>query len=510
MHFAFLPIKNVVLINKLKIFCFFNRDVSSNSYTIICCLRGKDDMRTLVLRQIRIFITFIFVLVGSTTWFMGTVNAREEEYDNESQLILLENNEQISEVENYVRELDPKAEIKEIKDINLLKIKASSYQKKELIEMTLSHELGLTSENIGEEQKVYLNDGVLDSISFSQSRVGTNLDYLRQAQWDVLEVTNQGQSYNLQTGNHDISIGLIDSGVDFEHPDLAQNILSPGKSFVPGIFNTQDVLGHGTMVAGSVASNGVLQGVGPNIGIIPYKVFHDGGAESYWIIEAIVQAVNDRVDVINLSLGTYKAPKNKDDKVIIKAYEKAIKFARKQGVFVVASAGSDGYNIDKPFKIDEDGQEVIHLPGGMKDVFTVASTTKERTLSSLSNYGKKADMGAPGGDFGVDFKENQIFDINSMILTIVPTHLKQSPIATYFGLPIGYDYSGGSSLAAPKVAATAALIIAEYEELNGEKPSINKIEEYLIKGATNRENKVQKEQFRFGILNTYNSLELVR
>lgn len=472
--------------------------------------KGMLKMKKFMLSSFKFIIVLLLVIGGNSTLPINSADAQEST-SKEALLMMTDNLGNVSNLKEDLQELDPDAQFEEIKEINLLKIKASSPGSKRAIQDFIKNKLDISTDDIGDEQEIQLQSNNARTLLSSNTLTteGSTSPFLRSAQWDVDHVTLQGESYNLQTGNHDVTIGLIDSGIDFNHPDLVKNIVNSGKSFVPGISNTQDVLGHGTMVAGSIAANGTQQGVGPDLGLIPYKVFHDGSAESAWIIEAIVQAANDGVDVINLSLGTYKSPKDKEDKIVIKAYKKAVKYAKKKGVFVVASAGSSGYDISKPFNQDEENQDVIHLPGGMKDVFTVAATTNENTLASYSNFGQNVDMGAPGGDYGINFKDDQVFNIGSMVLTTYPMGLPQSPFATYFGIPEGYDYSAGSSLASPKVAATAGLVIAEYEDINGEKPKPKEVEKFLVRGASN-EFKSQKDQFQHGIINAYGSLELLQ
>ncbi len=466
-------------------------------------------MKKFMPNYLKLFIITFLLFGGTAFWNLDDIKANSTESNTEL-LVTVENEKQLQRIKSFLNSFDPNANVEGIEEINLLKVEASSLNQKAVLKKHLQDKFSLDNEAIGNEQDVYLEDANNQTLSSTQ-KAGTNsLSYLRTAQWDINNVTNQGKSYELQKGNHSIKIGLIDSGIDFNHPDLSKNILDEGQSFVPGVDDTQDILGHGTMVAGSIAANGVQLGVGPDLGLVPYKVFHDGSAESFWIIEAIIQAVEDEVDVINLSLGTYKSSKSKEDKVVIKAYEKAVKYAKKNGVLVVASAGSNGYDISKPFDQDEESLNQIHLPGGMKHVLTVAATTKENTLASYSNYGKNVDLGAPGGDYGPNFTENQVFDIGSMVLTTYPMDVQQSLFAVYMGLPKGYDFSAGSSLAAPKVAATAGLIIAEYEELHGKKPKINKIEKFLLKGAIPDKEAKKNHQFRNGIVNAYQSLQLLQ
>ena len=53
--------------------------------------------------------------------------------------------------------------------------------------------------------------------------------------WDINKVTSNGESYSIQEGNHQVKIGIVDSGIDVNHPDLKENIIGPGKSLVPGV-----------------------------------------------------------------------------------------------------------------------------------------------------------------------------------------------------------------------------------------------------------------------------------
>ncbi|KXZ16854.1 hypothetical protein AXI59_18300 [Bacillus nakamurai] len=240
------------------------------------------------------------------------------------------------------------------------------------------------------------------------------------------------------------------------------------------------------MVAGVIASNGDLLGVGPELGIVPYKVFQENSAESSWIIDAIIQAAKDNLDVINLSLSTYLSKSDKNDRVLIKAFQNALLFAKQKGSIVVASAGNDSLNLINSRTIATQRGDLndyqYHFPGGNKDVITVSATTKEKNLASYSNYGK-ISFSAPGGDYGPYFNDLKEFDISSWIVVNSPTNLPQTTLSKNLGLPKGYELDVGSSLAAPKVSALTALLIAEYEEKHNKKPSRSLLINLLKKGA---------------------------
>ncbi|MGE7635979.1 S8 family serine peptidase [Bacillus paramycoides] len=333
--------------------------------------------------------------------------------------------------------------------------------------------------------------------------------------WDINKVTENGESYKIEEGNHEVKVAVIDSGLDFNHPDLKGNIIEKGKSFLSGITDTQDNLGHGTMVAGTIAANGKMKGIAPKVGIVPYKVFDKAGADSFDVIRAIIQAAQDNMDVINLSLGTYKSVKNKEERATYTSYIRAIDYAKRKGSVVVASSGTEenGFDISDPVALakqrgfDQDAQ--YHIPGGLSNVITVSSSNKDDVLAVNSNYGSNITIGAPGGDFGPLWISEGKADVRYMTMTTYPTNLPQSIVSQYVGFEKGYELMVGTSLAAPKVSATAALIIAEYKERYGVKPSPAQVEHILYTGAELSTVVSRPNHFGHGIVNAKKSLDIV-
>lgn len=343
-----------------------------------------------------------------------------------------------------------------------------------------------------------------------EEKTGSRYDSWR---WDINRVTNNGASDGIEKGNHTVKVAVVDSGIDFNHPDLASNIVGAGKSFVPGITTTQDYLGHGTMVAGVIAANGNLQGIAPNVGLVPYKVFHTDAADSMWIIEAIVEAAKDDMDVINLSLGTYKSLKKKEDQAVIEAYRRAVKYATKEGSIIIASAGTDGYDMSNPKDLAEQlgapDDVQIHLPGGgLSEVVTVSATNKLDQLSFYSNFGPQVTIAAPAGDYGENYETSGQMKLDAMTITTYPLNIPQSELSQYAGFEHGYEFMIGTSLAAPKVSAVAALIIAEYQEKHNKKPTVNQVKKYLYEGASKVS--APKHEVGVGIVNAYGSLKAIK
>ncbi|HJL67233.1 MAG TPA: S8 family serine peptidase, partial [Nitrosopumilus sp.] len=156
-----------------------------------------------------------------------------------------------------------------------------------------------------------------------------------------------------------IKIAVIDTGVDFTHPDLLgwgeEGKVIGGFNFVEENEPPTDTNGHGTQVAGVIAADGGKKGVAPKAKILAYKVSEDGeGVSSELIIRAIDKAIEDGADIINISLG-----ENKIDSKI----DHAVNHALENGVFVVTAAGNDGPDF-----------KTIGSPGSNHNSITVGAT----------------------------------------------------------------------------------------------------------------------------------------
>lgn len=334
--------------------------------------------------------------------------------------------------------------------------------------------------------------------------------------WDIDKITNNRKSYKIQQGNHTVKVAIIDSGIDENHPDLKNNIIS-NKSFIPKNNSLEDTFGHGTMVAGEIAANGNVKGVAPRIGIASYKVFDGTNCESIWVINAIIEAANDGMDVINLSLGTYKSILDKKDIYILLAYKKAIEYAQSKNCIVITASGTrlKGVDISNPFKLSKNlgnkNDLKIYLPGGLPNVITVSATNKNDELAYYSNYGNTVQIAAPAGDYGPNYQTQKITNFKYMTLVTYPTGLPQSQLSLSMGFKKGYEFiEGGTSIAAAKVSAAAALLIAQYNETYGFKPSRLKVEKLLYDGVTPAVKRDTEIYFGKGILNVENSLNLIK
>lgn len=228
-------------------------------------------------------------------------------------------------------------------------------------------------------------------------------------QWGLPKI-KADKAWDISIGNNSVIVAVVDTGVDSDHPDLANNIIS-GYNVIDGTIKAEDDQGHGTHVAGIAAgvinnSKGIT-GVSGKSKIMPVKVLDSQG--SGWtsdIAEGIIWAADHGARVINLSLG---GPSY--DRVL----EEAINYAYGKGSLVVAAAGNS--NTSDP-----------SYPAAYNNVVAVSAIDSGSNRASFSNYGTYVDITAPG-------------------VNIYST--------TYDG---AYGYKSGTSMACPFIAGAAALI----------------------------------------------------
>jgi len=177
-----------------------------------------------------------------------------------------------------------------------------------------------------------------------------------------------GTSISYQNGydGSGIVVSIIDTGIDLNHPDLEGQIIG-GYDFVDNDEIPEDTNGHGTQVAGIIASNGNLKGIAPNSKILMYKVSEDGeSVPSHLIIKAIEKSIEDNADIINISLGINQT-NTKIDQVVNKAV--------KNNIFVVTAAGNFGPEFG-----------TIGSPGINPNAITVGATFNNVTSSLVSTF----------------------------------------------------------------------------------------------------------------------------
>ncbi len=221
------------------------------------------------------------------------------------------------------------------------------------------------------------------------------------------------QSY---TKGSTISVGVIDTGIDYTHPDLSLNYKG-GYNFVNKTTNPMDDNGHGTHVSGTIAALnndiGVI-GVAPETNLYSIKVL-DANGSGYMsdVIAGIQWSVDNGMKIVNMSLGS---------SVSSRSLKNACDTAYNSGLLIIASAGNSGNSAGK-------GNNV-NYPARYDSVIAVAATDINNTRAWFSSTGPAVELSAPG-------------------------------VNIYSTLKGGtYGYLSGTSMAAPHVTGVAALIMS--------------------------------------------------
>lgn len=434
-----------------------------------------------------IVVSMIFVIFSPAK----LINAEEEE---NYYTVLLEEHEEWEKARKIIQENNIEI-VYSVEEINVFQVKATQEK---------MNRIGYKS-----FINTYNESLRFSNVSNKENKIETlENPMLWENQWDMKKVTNDGKSYDVFSGSKNVTVGIIDSGIDSNHPDLKGNVVPGSKNLVPNggfrgkeksetgdINYFEDKTGHGTFTAGQIAANGNIKGIAPNIGIKSYRVFGEGLGESIWIIKGIIQAAKDDVDVINLSLGQYlvdgkvflNSSESKKDLAEIKAYKRAIKYARNEGSVVVAAAGNDSLNVSDSRQMNEIYKKknilhevsytgkVLDVPAALPNVVTVSSVGLESELSVFSNYGEGfIDIAAPGGDLKL-FNQLGIEQYYSS-----GAFKKEQIVGTAPGG--GYSFSVGNSVAAPKVSGALALIIDKKNYKNQPNKSTNFLYQHGVNG----------------------------
>ncbi|MCX4822165.1 S8 family serine peptidase [Streptomyces sp. NBC_01142] len=307
----------------------------------------------------------------------------------------------------------------------------------------------------------------------ASAQADSDQDPLEPLQWD-LPAIKADKAHERSLGSKKVTVAVIDTGVDDTHPDLAPNFdRKASVSCVGGAPNTTDGAwrpgpgesDHGTHVAGTIAAakNGVgVTGVAPGVKVSGIKVSQpDGFFYTEAVVCGFIWAAEHGVDVTNNSYYTdpwlFNCKNDADQKALIDAHARAIRYAERKGAVNVAAAGNSRMDLAADELTDTTSpndttpaervinpRECLDIPTQIPGVVTVSALGAKGLKSSYSNYGHGVvDISAPGGD-STAFQKPDAPATDGRILSTLPGG--------------GYGYKAGTSMASPHVAGVAALI----------------------------------------------------
>ena len=245
-----------------------------------------------------------------------------------------------------------------------------------------------------------------------------------------------------------VRVGIIDTGIDYNHPDLTGNIKG-GINTIDGFSPQQfmDDYGHGTHIAGIIGATGRnarFIGINPYVDFYTVKAFDRKGKGNLSdIIEGLDWLYSNQVEIINMSFSTMETNNT---------FRRAIRYLDERGVILVAAAGNDG------------GSDSVNYPGRFPEVIAVSATDRLDRIASFSSTGPEVNFCAPGVEI---------------------------PSAW---LNKGYELKSGTSFAAPHISGIATDLLNYYGYM-----SPTKVKEMMASGAV-KISHLAKEQQGLGIV----------
>jgi thermitase len=300
--------------------------------------------------------------------------------------------------------------------------------------------------------------GSEDFVRYVEPRVRFDADLVpndpyESLQWGLEKIDAQS-AWNVTTGDSDVVVAVVDTGVDYEHPDLDGNYVALGYDWVNYDADPMDDNGHGSHCAGIIAAE-LDNGVGV-AGVAQVRIIAEKGLGEYgwgWsddLASAISHAVDQGAGIISCSWGSGESSELIHD---------AVRYAYESGVLVVASAGNNGWQLK-------------NYPACYEEVVAVAATDRDDKPSSFSNYGDWVEVSAPG----------------SYIFSTMPNS--------------AYVYLSGTSMSAPCVAGVAALVWSRFPDM-----TVDQVRQQLLKTSDDLGDPGFDVRYGYGRVNASRAVE---
>ncbi|WP_053227847.1 S8 family peptidase [Solirubrobacter soli] len=284
------------------------------------------------------------------------------------------------------------------------------------------------------------------------------------------------------TGRPEITVAVLDTGVDVRHPELAKAVV-PGHDFVDildgaGTFlgdfldadtDPEDPVGHGTHVSGIIAGAGerMPTGVAPGCRLLPVRVLgamrQGGRPVGAGLVDNINTGLKWAIDqgahVINMSFGLPRTGSGLP-------HAEVVEYGLRRGVVMVAAAGNDGH-------------EKLYYPGSLPGVIAVGASDPQDAVAAFSTYGPQVLLTAPGTDIYSSFPD------------------------------AGYAFASGTSQAAPFVTGAAALLQSAALEHGRRRLGVGDLRRLLVATADRTDAAFRTVRGGHGRVNVADALRLL-
>ncbi|MFN8051115.1 MAG: S8 family serine peptidase [Acidimicrobiales bacterium] len=361
---------------------------------------------------------------------------------------------------------------------------------------------------------------------------------------------NVFEAQAIDQGSKNVRVGIIDTGVDGTHPDIAPNFDNKlSRNFTVDIPDIDgacaddpdgsctdaanvDEDGHGTHVAGTIGApiNGIgMSGVAPGVDLVNLRAGQDSG---YFFVQPVVNALtyagDNGIDVVNMSFyvdpwlytcwaNPADSPEDQvEQRLIITATNRALAYARRHDVTLVSALGNEHTDMGAPGLDDTspdyggdiydrqiDNATCLDIPAESPGVMSVSAIGPSGRKAYYSNYGtEQTDVSAPGGDYRDFPNTDQYASATNLILAPYPKTVAEAlgdidengeptndfVVKSCKGTVCGYyQYLQGTSMASPHAAGVAALAVSHFGRRDGSGVSLDPAAtEFIVKATAVR------------------------